>query len=126
MNRIDLADANYLSSRSVVTPGQNLVIPVEPSRLLARGPEVASPAPASRAGTAATKQAPTRPAPAGPVETVKVTYAVKRGDTLSSLAKRFGTTVASIKSLNGLKSDLLMPGARLTILTPRGVTPPQH
>ncbi len=39
VNRVDLADANYLSARSVVTPGQNLVIPVEPSRLLARGPE---------------------------------------------------------------------------------------
>ena len=126
VNRVDLADANYLSSRSVVTPGQNLVIPVEPSRLLARGTEAASPAPASRAGTTPTKQASPKPAPAGPAETVKVTYAVKRGDTLSSLAKRFGTTVASIKSLNGLKSDLLMPGARLTILTPRGTTPPQH
>jgi len=51
VNRVDLADANYLSARSLVTPGQNLVIPVEPSRLLARGPESASPAAASRAST---------------------------------------------------------------------------
>ena len=58
VNRVDLADANYLSARSVVTPGQNLVIPVEPSRLLARGPERASPAAASRAGAAAVKPAP--------------------------------------------------------------------
>jgi membrane-bound lytic murein transglycosylase D len=125
VNRVDLADANYLSSRSVVTPGQNLVIPVEPSRLLARGPERASPAAAGRAGTAGVKPAPPKPAPAGPVETVKVTYEVKRGDTLSSVAMRYRTTVASIKALNGMKSDLLMPGARLTILTPRDGRGPQ-
>jgi membrane-bound lytic murein transglycosylase D len=126
VNRVDLADANYLSSRSVVTPGQNLVIPVEPSKLLARGPESASPPAASRAGTTAAKAAPPKRAPAAPVETVKVTYEVKRGDTLSSVATRYRTSVASIKALNGLKSDLLMPGARLTILTPRGARPPQH
>ncbi len=119
VNRVDLADANYLSARSVVTPGQNLVIPVEPSRLLARGPESASPAAASRARTAAVKPAPPKSAPAGPADTVKVTYEVKRGDTLSSLAARYRTTVASIKASNGLKSDLLMPGARLIILAPR-------
>ena len=125
VNRVDLADANYLSSRSVVTPGQNLVIPVEPSRLLARGPESASPMAASRVGTTAAKAAPPKAAAAAPAETVKVTYEVKRGDTLSSVAMRHRTTVASIKALNGLKSDLLMPGARLTILTPRGGRPPQ-
>jgi membrane-bound lytic murein transglycosylase D len=126
VNRVDLADANYLSARSVVTPGQNLVIPVEPSRLLARGPQGATPAPAGRAGTAAVKPAPPKSAPAGPADTVKVTYEVKRGDTLSSVATRYRTTVASIKALNGLKSDLLMPGARLTIVTPRNSRRPQH
>ena len=126
VNRVDLADANYLSSRSVVTPGQSLVIPVEPSRLLARGPENVSPATATRASTSASKPAPPKPAPAGPVETVKVTYEVKRGDTLSSLAIRYRTTVASIKALNALKSDLLMPGARLIILTPRDGRQGQH
>jgi LysM repeat protein len=39
---------------------------------------------------------------------------------------RYRTTVASIKALNGLKSDLLMPGARLTIHTPRDGRRPQH
>ncbi len=126
VNRVDLADANYLSSRSVVTPGQSLVIPVEPSKLLARAPERATPAAASRAGATAAKTAPPRPAPAAPTETVKVTYQVKRGDTLSSVAMRYRTTVASIMALNGLKSDRLMPGARLTIQTPRaGPRPPR-
>jgi membrane-bound lytic murein transglycosylase D len=126
VNRVDLADANYLSARSLVTPGQNLVIPVEPSRLLARGPESASPTAASRAGTAAVKPAPPKSTPAGSADTVKMTYEVKRGDTLSSLATRYRTTVASIRTLNGLKSDLLMPGARLIILAPRNGGQAQH
>jgi membrane-bound lytic murein transglycosylase D len=121
VNRVDLADANYLSSRSVVTPGQSLVIPVEPSKLLAR----AAPAAASRAGVTAAQSAPPKPAPAAPKATVKVTYQVKRGDTLSSVAMRFRTTVASIKALNGLKSDRIMPGASLTIQTPRAGRRPQ-
>jgi len=125
VSRVDLADANYLSSRSVVTPGQSLVIPVEPSKLLARAAERAVPAAASRAGSTAAKTAPPKPAPAAPTETVKVTYQVKRGDTLSSVAMRYRTTVASIMALNGLKSDRLMPGARLTIQTPRADRRPQ-
>jgi membrane-bound lytic murein transglycosylase D len=125
VSRVDLADANYLSSRSVVTPGQSLVIPVEPSKLLARAAERAAPAAASRAGSTAAKTAPPKPAPAAPTETVKVTYQVKRGDTLSSVAMRYRTTVASIMALNGLKSDRLMPGARLTIQTPRADRRPQ-
>jgi LysM repeat protein len=42
------------------------------------------------------------------------------------VALRYRTTVASIKALNGLKTDLLMPGARLTILTPRAGARPPH
>ena len=50
---------------------------------------------------------------------VKVTYQVKRGDTLSAVAKHYGTTVASLKAWNGLNGDRLMPGSRLTVYTPR-------
>ncbi|EJE97926.1 Phage lysin, partial [Liquorilactobacillus mali KCTC 3596 = DSM 20444] len=34
----------------------------------------------------------------------KVYYTVKKGDTLSVISKNYGTTVASIKTLNGLKN----------------------
>lgn len=37
-------------------------------------------------------------------------YTVKSGDTLWDIAKAHGTTVATIKSLNGLKSDLIHKG----------------
>ena len=43
------------------------------------------------------------------------TYTVKKGDTLGSIAKRNGTTVTSIKSKSGLKSNTLQPGQKLKI-----------
>lgn len=44
-------------------------------------------------------------------------YIVKAGDTLTSIAGKFsGTTVSSIKALNGLRSSLLKPGMRLKIV----------
>lgn len=43
------------------------------------------------------------------------TYVVKKGDTLYGIALRYGTTVARIKSANGLRSDLLRIGMSLRI-----------
>lgn len=42
-------------------------------------------------------------------------YRVKRGDTLLALAKRFGTSVKTIRSRNGLKSANLQIGQRLML-----------
>jgi LysM repeat protein len=41
------------------------------------------------------------------------TYTVRKGDNLSTIAKRFGLTVSRLKSLNGLKSSALKPGQKL-------------
>lgn len=43
------------------------------------------------------------------------TYTVQSGDTLYLIAKRFGTTVATLKSINGLSSDWLLVGQKLQI-----------
>jgi LysM repeat protein len=43
-------------------------------------------------------------------------YRVKRGDTLSSIAELFDTTVARIKSLNKLRGNAIVAGARLKIV----------
>ena len=43
------------------------------------------------------------------------TYTVKKGDTLSGLAKTFKTSIQEIKSLNKLTSDTLYIGKKLTI-----------
>jgi membrane-bound lytic murein transglycosylase D len=119
VSRTDLADANYLSNRSLVTVGQNLVIPVEPSRLLASRSEPAAPPAAGRAAVPGGKPGAQKVAGGGPADAVKVTYEVRRGDTLSAVAKHYGTTVASLRVWNGLRSDRLMPGERLTIFVPR-------
>jgi LysM repeat protein len=44
-----------------------------------------------------------------------VTYVVRAGDTLYSLANRYGTTVQQIKADNGLTSDYIYVGQRLQI-----------
>lgn len=46
-----------------------------------------------------------------------LTYKVKRGDTLSKIASRYGVTIAQVKSWNNLKTNRVPVGRRLTIYT---------
>ena len=43
------------------------------------------------------------------------TYAVKSGDTLSEIARKFNVSVAKLKTANGLRNDLIRPGQKLKI-----------
>jgi len=54
---------------------------------------------------------PSRPVYSGPV----YEYTVQQGDTLSLIAKAFGSTVQKIKELNGLKSDALRIGQKINV-----------
>jgi murein DD-endopeptidase MepM/ murein hydrolase activator NlpD len=50
------------------------------------------------------------------VEPVHVTHTVKKGDTLSSIAKKYGTTVKNLCKLNGLtEKSTLKIGQKITI-----------
>ena len=48
-----------------------------------------------------------------PKKSVGNYYQVKNGDTLYSIAKKFGTTVAKLKEINGLKSNTISIGQHL-------------
>lgn len=48
-------------------------------------------------------------------DTASVTHTVKRGDTLYSLARRYNTTVDTLRKLNNLKGNKLAVGKRLRI-----------
>jgi nucleoid-associated protein YgaU len=67
-------------------------------------PVPASPTPRP---TQAPTEVPTSPAPQ--------TYTVRAGDTLSSIATRFGTSVSAIQAANGLDSDVINVGQVLVI-----------
>ena len=95
----ELSRANNLTASSVIHPGQKLVIPGKN-------------APAAAGGTAA--------APAGG------SYRVKPNENLAGIAKRANVPAATLRELNGLKSDTLQAGQNLKL--PPGVTvgePPQ-
>jgi membrane-bound lytic murein transglycosylase D len=112
VNRVDLAEANSLSIKSRVRPGQELVIPRAPATLLASHTERAAPAEvASRALSGSA------PVPRAERSTAPIVYRVKRGDTLSSIARAFDTTVDNIKSWNKLQGNRIAAGARLKILS---------
>ena len=116
VNRVDLAEANYLTSRSHLAAGQRLIIPRAPTLLLASRPENPAPVVEGRPATemvAITGQAPkvTETTPESLV------YRVKRGDTLTSIARLFRTTVSAVKNWNGLRSNSIRVGQRLTIFT---------
>jgi membrane-bound lytic murein transglycosylase D len=127
VSRVDLAEANHLSTKSRVKAGQALVVPRAPATLLATNSRPAAPSEvASRAlaGPApmasATAQPSTEPSlkPQRVTKTAApkvVTYRVKRGDTLFAIAQLFDTTVAKIKTLNQLRSNRITPGTRLKI-----------
>lgn len=75
----------------------------------------------------AKKTVPTIPTPT--VQSVKKTvysqpvnvssYAVQAGDTLSSIARSYNTTVSDVKKWNNLNSDKIMTGQRLTLHSPK-------
>jgi membrane-bound lytic murein transglycosylase D len=123
VNRADLAEANYLSVKSRVTTGQQLIVPRPPTLLLAaRTDNSAPPVETKRTDPVLTASVsvPARVSetPAGRSQS-KVVYQVKKGDTLASIARVFQTTVTSLKKWNSLRSNALRIGQRLTILAPR-------
>jgi LysM repeat protein len=102
-----------------VKAGQQLVIPRPPATLMAARPDRPVPVAESRpvrGGEALVADAPT----AAQSRDARLIYRVKRGDTLSSIARVFRTTVASLRRWNHLATSHVNAGDRLMIFTTTG------
>lgn len=95
----ELAKANNLTKTSVLQIGQKLTIPA------------AATAPAAPAAAATTTGT-------GEVTGSGQTYAVKAGDSLWKIAHNNNISVSALKQANGLTSDALKIGQKLTIPAP--------
>jgi peptidoglycan lytic transglycosylase D len=121
VSRTDLAEANYLKTTAKVAAGQKLLIPRMPSAaLLARA--AAGEAVASASADAAIpvfEESATE-------EVTRVVHRVRAGETLSSIARKYQTTVETLKAANNLRTSILKVGARLIVQTARVVSTQQQ
>lgn len=99
-----LQEANAGRDLGKLKVGDKIVIPGAHSALAA----------AAGASTHATE-----PAAAGD----GATYLVKRGDTLTKIAKKHGVTIKAIREANGLKSNEIQAGKKLRIPASAGAAP---
>ncbi len=123
VNRADLAEANYLSTRAKLTTGTQLIIPREPkmldaepvadvllaSNIVETAPAVVAASPAARPPAPEATRATPEPAARAQV------HRVKRGDTLFSIARRYGVTVDQVRAQNNIRGSAIQVGQRLTI-----------
>ncbi|MBN2301986.1 MAG: LysM peptidoglycan-binding domain-containing protein [Lentisphaerae bacterium] len=94
----DIVELNALTNPNMIRLGRTLVLPGAPDIGSAKLTENKETKPQSFA-----LQTPTR------------TYVVKRGDTLSGIALRHGTSVDSLMRANGIATDRILIGQELTI-----------
>lgn len=102
-----IAEANGINVRSPLRIGQELIIPVQTGPTTVSGP---------RTAPALT--------PAATSRSELVRYRVRRGDTLSSIAREHGVSVADMRRWNNLSGDVILPGAVLRIELPAPPAPP--
>jgi N-acetylmuramoyl-L-alanine amidase len=94
-----LQDANRIGNPNLIRVGQRLTVP-----------GAAAPAPAPAPTSAPTSA----PGPAAPA--AGGTHTVARGETLSGIAKRYGTTTRALQDANGISNpNLIRVGLRLTV-----------
>jgi LysM repeat protein len=94
----DLAQSNQLRTTAKLQAGQTLMIPRDPAATAALTTQTHADAPATL-----------------PASTTPTVYRVKSGDTLTSIARQFDTTVQDLKRLNQLSTDTIIVGDKLTV-----------
>lgn len=126
IERKALLEANRLGEGQPIYIGETLMIPG--SATLVPTEKVTAPTPPATNTVAANTPAPAAPPvpPAkqdnkvvgetkAPAPATTSTHTVAKGDTLTSLAKKYNTSVDSLKSANGLRSDTISLGQTLKI-----------
>jgi membrane-bound lytic murein transglycosylase D len=116
VSRADLAEANYMKVTSKVSTGQQLIVPREATVLMAARTERTIPVAESRP---IGSQTPLVAQSSTSSNRVRLSYRVQEGDTLSSIAKVFKTSVASLQTWNKLRGNRIVAGDRLIIYTLR-------
>jgi D-gamma-glutamyl-meso-diaminopimelic acid endopeptidase CwlS len=120
IERKSLLEANRLSEGQPIYIGETLMIPgaapapaPTPDANMA---EAGKPVEARKDSVVIgeTKKPETTPVPA-PAPVATRTHKIVKGDTLTSVGKKYGTSVESIKSANGLRSDTISLGQTLKI-----------
>lgn len=113
---VTLADARPTS----VQYGARSIRPIEIPPTLAVNTE---PTPVVRTSETTTstrkKTTPAKSTPSGN----RITYKVRRGDTLGKIARKYGTSVSKIKSWNNLRGNTIKTGQRLTIYSSGAAQP---
>ncbi len=109
-----IKQANGLDDRALIYVGQQLTIPV----------------PISQLPTATTIVLPTAvpplPTQVPPTQVaVQATYTIVRGDTLTSIAERFGTTVLELAQFNGITNPNVIKAGQVLQIPGQPVVPPQ-
>ena len=128
VSRTDLAEANYLKTTAKLVAGQQLIIPRAPTTILAARTETPAPLTESRSVDAVVASNVLPPSvgsesAAGDVAQVThVTHRVKRGETLSSIARLYRTTIAALKEANSLTGSVIRAGQRLTVFRSANAT----
>jgi len=103
------------ASNGLLIGGQSVIIPSEVA--VAAALNVADPS-IERYGTTTTAK-PAKAAASGK-KAVPRTHVVASGESLDRIARRFDLTVKRLKSMNGLRGDLIRPGQRLIVGTSGG------
>lgn len=73
--------------------------------------------PTASSGTSSSqpKEVAYKPKPKPKPKPTSTTYTVKKGDTLSGIASRYGSSVAKIRSANGISGSMIRPGQKLKV-----------
>lgn len=86
-----------------------------------------TPLPTAAPTTPPPTASPTLGSPTPTPAATPIIYIVKRGDSLTAIAERYGTTVQALQDANGIApGEVIQPGQKITIPVPGGPTPTPH